>query len=98
MMTDLDSHMAMSAISHAADMAKISIQQAVYSYEQPSAIYRPKVYPDGDKWCALYGDNIQDGVCGFGDSPADATHDFNQCWNGLGKYAKPQSRSKQNGL
>jgi hypothetical protein len=29
-----------------------------------------KVYPDGNQWCALWGDDIQSGVAGFGDTPA----------------------------
>jgi hypothetical protein len=29
----------------------------------------------------LYGDNITDGVAGFGDSPFDAVIDFNNAWN-----------------
>lgn len=44
---------------------------------KPSTIYKPKIYIDGDKWCALYGENIQDGVAGFGDSPEQAMADFN---------------------
>lgn len=56
-----------------------------------SAIYRPKVFPDGNAWCALYGENVQEGVCGFGDTPADAVHDFNLRWNGWGKYKKDKS-------
>jgi hypothetical protein len=35
---------------------------------------------DGNQWCALYGDNLQDGVCGFGDSPAAAMQDFDMAW------------------
>ncbi len=31
-----------------------------------------KISLDGDKWCALVGDNLQDGVGGFADSPVDA--------------------------
>lgn len=27
---------------------------------------------DGDKWCALYWDNIQEGCAGFGDTPIEA--------------------------
>lgn len=30
--------------------------------------------------CALYGDNLQDGVAGFGDSPALAMSDFDKSW------------------
>jgi hypothetical protein len=39
------------------------------------------VFIDGDKWCALYGENLQDGVAGFGDSPALAMADFNKNWS-----------------
>lgn len=31
-----------------------------------------ELYKDGNKWCCLIGEDIQDGVAGFGDSPADA--------------------------
>jgi hypothetical protein len=74
--------MAASSISHAAAMVQHSIQNVVSDYGEPSAIYRPKVFPDGDRWCALYGDNIQDGVCGFGKNPADAMRNFNSVWYG----------------
>ncbi len=90
-MNDQHSSMAMNAISHAALMVQHSIQQAISEYGEPSAIYKPKVFPDGNRWCALYGDNIQEGVCGFGDTPAAAIIDFNHCWYGLGKYKKDKS-------
>lgn len=61
--------------------AMSAVAQAAACHEEPSAIYRPKIYIDGDKWCALYGDNLQDGVAGFGDSPALAMNDFNSNWN-----------------
>ena len=38
---------------------------------------RPRLFIDGDKWCALYGENLQDGVAGFGDTPEQAFNDFN---------------------
>jgi len=34
------------------------------------------VYLDGDSWCALIGDNIQEGLCGFGETPAKALHEL----------------------
>ena len=46
----------------------------------PSVLYRPKLYKDGNMWCALYGDDIQSGVCGFGKSPGKAMDDFNRNW------------------
>ena len=33
-------------------------------------------YLDGNAWCALYGPNIQEGICGFGDSPEEAIMNF----------------------
>lgn len=79
-MNEQDSNMAMNAIAHAANMSQASIQQAVCEWGNPSAIYRPKLMREGNKWMALYGDNIQEGVCGFGDNPAAAMTDFNREW------------------
>ena len=55
--------------------------QLGYEMCKPSAIYKPRVTVDGDMWCALYGDNLQDGVAGFGKSPAEAMADFDKNWN-----------------
>lgn len=30
------------------------------------------LYKDGDKWCCLVGENIQEGCSGFGDTPGAA--------------------------
>lgn len=55
---------------------------------RPFVLLRPKVFPDGDQWCALYGDNLQDGVCGFGDTPAKAATQFDIEWlNGKAKVS-----------
>lgn len=49
-------------------------------------LMRPKLSIDGNRWCALYGDNLQDGVAGFGGSPAEALDDFDiQMTKGLNK-------------
>lgn len=34
-------------------------------------------YRDGNQWCVLWGENIQVGICGFGDTPFKALLDFN---------------------
>lgn len=47
---------------------------------RPSNMYRPRLSIDGDQWSALHGDNLQDGVCGFGDSPDAAYKDFDRAW------------------
>lgn len=33
-------------------------------------------YLDGNQWCFLYGENIQEGICGFGDTIYEAALDF----------------------
>ena len=48
----------------------------------PSAVYRPALSIDGDQWCALYGENLQEGVAGFGDTPAKAMAAFDAAWYG----------------
>ena len=58
----------------------VAVEAAAARYESPSAVYRPSLSVDGNQWCALYGDNLQDGVAGFGDSPADAMWNFDQAW------------------
>jgi len=80
-LTQEHSYMAANAICNAADMARESIQQAAYCYSTPSAIFRPRIFIDGNQWCALYGDDLQNGVAGFGDSPANAVHDFDRSWH-----------------
>ena len=44
------------------------------------ALLRPRVFIDGNKWCVLYGDDLMNGVAGFGDSPIRAVCDFNRAW------------------
>lgn len=45
------------------------------------ALLKPKIYKDGDQWCVLYGENIQDGIVGFGDTPYKAVLDWNRNWH-----------------
>ncbi|MEQ1519700.1 MAG: hypothetical protein ABL936_00345 [Aestuariivirga sp.] len=45
------------------------------------ATLRPKISIDGNQWCVLYGENLQDGVAGFGDTPRLAVYDFNKAWD-----------------
>ncbi len=35
-----------------------------------------KPFKDGEQWCFLYGDNIQEGIAGFGDTIEAAAIDF----------------------
>lgn len=40
-------------------------------YELPIKLFR-----DGDQWCALLGNDLQDGFCGFGDTMTDAVKEL----------------------
>jgi hypothetical protein len=38
---------------------------------------KPRLFKDGDSWCCLLGENIQEGIAGFGNSPYNAILEFN---------------------
>ena len=46
-----------------------------------SVILRPRLFIDGNRWCALYGENLQKGVAGFGKTPALAFQDFDKAFD-----------------
>lgn len=68
-------------LSHYAEMAMRTAQEAAYEQMRPSVVYKPKITKDGDQWCALLGDNLQEGVAGFGDTPNKACYAFDAAWN-----------------
>lgn len=44
------------------------------------SLLRPRIFIDGNQWCVLYGDNLMEGVAGFGASPMLAVYDSNNAW------------------
>lgn len=48
--------------------------------KRPFMLLRPRIFRDGNQWCVLYGENLHDGVCGFGDTPEKASLDFDVNW------------------
>lgn len=68
-------------ISHAVAMLQQEFSIAAAEMQRPSAIYRPALSRNGDQWCALYGADLVDGVCGFGPSPDEAMRDFDKNWH-----------------
>jgi len=70
-----------SGLSFAIEGIKYEMQLAASMTQRPSVQYRPSIGVDGDQWCALYGDNLQNGVAGFGDSPAEAMTAFDAEWH-----------------
>lgn len=57
-------------------MSRIMYEDIACAYTRPSKVFSPKIYPDGDMWCCLLGDNIQEGVVGFGKTPELACKNF----------------------
>ena len=60
--------------------AAIALYSAACQQNTVSFMLKPRLFIDGDKWCALHGENLQDGVSGFGDSPSGAYADFDLAW------------------
>lgn len=66
--------------SHYAEIIKNDALNITYEMQRPAVLFKPKLYVDGNQWCAVYGDDIQNGVAGFGDSPSKAMTDFDNEW------------------
>ena len=45
------------------------------------SLLRPSISIDGNQWCVLYGEDLQNGVAGFGDTPYLAVLAFNKEWH-----------------
>lgn len=41
-----------------------------------TAEYQILIGKDGDKWCALLGPNLQEGISGFGDTEIEALYEL----------------------
>lgn len=67
--------------SYQKELLQQEISAVSYQMRRPFVVLRPKIYPDGNQWCALYGDNLQDGVCGFGSTPEEAATAFDSAWH-----------------
>lgn len=74
----------MTDFSHEAHIIQVTIcdEAAIVraALTAPHVLMKPRIYPDGDMWCALYGEDLMNGVCGFGASPAEACAAFDKTW------------------
>lgn len=43
--------------------------------------YQLAPFKDGNQWCVLLGSNIQEGICGFGETPYKAILNFNKAFH-----------------
>ena len=55
-------------------------QDLSFELLRPFRLMKTSIHIDGNQWCVLYGDNLQDGVAGFGDSPDEASRAFDKAW------------------
>lgn len=72
-------------ISHALAVLTQDFSIVAMEQQRPFVLLKPKISRDGDEWCFLYGENLQDGIAGFGDTPEKASRDFDTKW----KTVKP---------
>lgn len=56
--------------------AEVLAQQIGSYHATFAATLKPKLTKDGNAWCALYGDDLQVGISGWGDTPAKALFAF----------------------
>ena len=52
------------------------MREISYQYTRPHFMYKIIPYKDGNQWCALLGENIHEGIVGFGSSAAEALQNF----------------------
>ena len=67
-------------VSYHTEIIKQEALNTLYEWGRPSMILKPKIYIDGTRWCALYGEDLMAGVAGFGESPDGAMRDFDRIW------------------
>lgn len=68
-------------ISHDAYNARMAIVEACAFISAPHVRMKPRVFPDGNMWCCLYGEDLQVGVAGFGETPEKACEAFDKAWS-----------------
>lgn len=75
-------------LSFYADRAGQRAVEVASEWERPSVLYRPTISRDGNMWCAMLGENLQEGVAGFGESPYLAMLAFDKAF-----YAKIEAKA-----
>ena len=63
---------------HDSHMTRYAIENACTDATLPHVLMRPKIFPDGNKWCCLLGEDLQLGIAGFGDTPQEACYRFDK--------------------
>lgn len=82
-LTEQDSNLLLNQLSNNAvilhqEQLNVIVQEQELGYVKAFGL---KPFKDGNQWCYLLGDNIQEGVCGFGETPYKAMLAFNKAFN-----------------
>jgi hypothetical protein len=67
-------------MGHASALLQEQIGMVGNEMVRPSVLWRPALSMDGTMWCALYGENLVEGVAGFGETPEAAMRAFDDAW------------------
>lgn len=60
--------------------AAVEANNAELARQAPHVLMRPALSVDGDRYCALYGEDLVQGCAGFGETPEAAMEDFDKKW------------------
>jgi hypothetical protein len=67
-------------ISHMKAMLQQDFSIAAQEMARPCVLFKPTLTIDGDKWCALLGDDLVGGLAAFGKTPYEAMLNFDQAF------------------
>ncbi len=73
----------------------LNLEKASLESLTPHARMKPTLSREGNLWMALYGTNIQEGVCGFGETPEKAMIQFDIEWLNAPAPPKESDGSKE---
>lgn len=62
----------------AAFQVQLKFSCMLEEHERPCVVFRPRLFLDGDSYCALLGDDIMVGCAGFGRTVDEAMRDFDK--------------------
>ncbi len=65
---------------HNEELRKEAERMDMYTINQLRIIsaLKCRVFKDGDMYCCLYGEDLQEGIAGFGETPYQAIIEFNK--------------------
>lgn len=68
------------SITHAVFLCHEHMHRVLSEYERPCVVFKPRLTLDGNAWIACFGEDLQVGVVGTGNTPDAAMRDFDRAW------------------